>query len=103
MKLIDCEQNCEFYRLIKDDDLNTIINKFNITASAIIRNNDNVDFYEGEVVKIVRNNGLTHVVKPMETLASISNVYGVEVSEIIKLNNLKSSRLFIGQKLIIKN
>lgn len=103
MELINCENNSVFYRLTKQDDLNTIMQRFNITASCIVRNNDNIDFYEGEVVKILRNSGLTHIVKPAETLNSIANTYQVNASDIISLNNLKTSRLFIGQKLIIKN
>ena len=103
MELVDCEQNTEFYCLVKDDNLNSIMQKFNITASCIIRNNENIDFYEGEVVKILRISGVTHIVKPAETLNSIANIYNVSASDIISLNKLKSSRLFIGQKLVVKN
>lgn len=42
-----------------------------------------------------------HIVKKGETLEKIAKKYGVSIEELKKLNNLKKSKISIGQKLII--
>ena len=102
MNLINCiNGDILYYQISKDDTLNNILTKFNIKTNNIIRNNSNIDFYEGEVIKIVRNIGVKHIVKPMENLSSIANKYGVDIQTIINDNNLTSKRLFVGQSLKI--
>lgn len=44
----------------------------------------------------------THKVRKGDTLYSLSKKYGTTVNELMKLNNLSSSSLSIGQKLIVK-
>ena len=46
---------------------------------------------------------MTYTVKKGDTLYGISNQYGVSVSELAKLNNIKGSNLNIGQVLEIPN
>lgn len=91
----------DYYQLKAGEDLIAISNKFNISPNKIIRNNPNVDFYEGEVVKLIYETGKTHIVRPMENLVSIAQKYCISVEDLIRTNNLKSTRLFIGQQLII--
>lgn len=43
-----------------------------------------------------------HKVKSGETLGSIASKYGTTVSEVQKLNNLSSSRIYVGQRLKVK-
>lgn len=43
-----------------------------------------------------------HKVKKSETLASISQKYGLSQESIMKLNHLKSSRVKVGKKLILR-
>lgn len=43
-----------------------------------------------------------HIVKSAETLFSISKIYGVSVSELKTLNNLKKSALKVGQEIVIR-
>lgn len=45
--------------------------------------------------------GMTHVVKPGETLFSISRRYGIEVDKLKKLNKLPDDIVEIGQKLVV--
>lgn len=45
--------------------------------------------------------GMVHVVKPGETLFSISRRYGVEVDKLKKLNKLPDDIVEIGQKLVV--
>ncbi|MBQ7798814.1 MAG: LysM peptidoglycan-binding domain-containing protein [Clostridia bacterium] len=89
--------------MTKLDNINLIQSNFSVTLHDIVRNNYNIDLYEGEVLKIIKKSTLRHVVKPMETLADISKKYNVEIDTLINLNNLTSKRLFVGQILIIAN
>ena len=43
----------------------------------------------------------THVVQRGEYLTKIAQQYGVQITEILTANNLKSDKIFVGQKLII--
>ena len=104
MKLISCNQNkFIFYQVQKGDTLTTILQKFSVTSKNIVRNDPKVDLYEGEIIKITFTINLQHIVKPMETLNAIAQKYNVEVETLIKLNDLKSKRLFVGQMLTIKD
>ena len=67
----------------------------------VVRNNPNTDLYVGEVVKIVNNHVFVHVVKPMENLQTIASNYETTVDKLVKINGLKSTRIFVGQRLKI--
>lgn len=95
-------EEIDFYRVKSGEDLASISKLFNVDINCIIRNNPKIDFYEGEVVKIVKRSGLFHIVKPGETLENIANKYGEDIDNLIKINLLKNKRLFIGQKIKIK-
>lgn len=104
MEIINCDtQEVVLYQVKYGDNISTICSKFNVGENNIIRNNPNINFYNGEVIKIIRKNSTKHVVKPMETLSIIALKYSVDVDKIIKINNLSSKRLFVGQTLIIDN
>jgi len=45
---------------------------------------------------------LIHKVKKGDTLYSLSKKYGTTVNELMKLNNLSSSNLSLGQKIVVK-
>ena len=92
----------EYVQIKQGQNLSTIMQQYSIPANAIIRNNANIDFYEGEVVKIIHKSNRCHIVKPMENLSTIAKKYNTSIEQLIKINNLKSSRLFIGQNLIIE-
>lgn len=102
MEIINCNNgDFEFYRVGKDDNLTTIMAKFEVGANSIIRNNPSIGFYEGEVVKILKQRDLIHIVRPMETLEGIAQTHGIASETLIDINNLKSNRVFIGQKLVV--
>jgi len=51
-----------------------------------------------------QNNGkmITHIIKPGETISSLTRIYHVKKDEILKLNNLSDRTvLHIGQKIIV--
>jgi flagellum-specific peptidoglycan hydrolase FlgJ len=66
---------------------------------------DNVKVSKNEIAQAVGNHPtrtMTHVVSKGDTLYSISQKYFVTVDEIMKWNNMKSTVLAIGQKLMVK-
>ena len=102
MEIVKCNNgDFEFYRVGKDDNLTTIMAKFEVGANSIIRNNPAVDFYEGEVVKILIQCNTIHTVKPLETLDGIASTYNTTSDNLVNFNDLQSKRVFIGQKLIV--
>ena len=104
MKLINCNtQEVVLYQAKNSDTISSICAQFNVNENNVIRNNALEDLYEGEVVKIVRKNNVTHIVKPMETLSIIAQKYNVNADQLIKVNNLSTRRLFVGQILIIED
>jgi membrane-bound lytic murein transglycosylase D len=44
-----------------------------------------------------------HVVRSGETISSIARKYGTSVDKIMQMNNLRNSRIGVGQRLIVKN
>ena len=102
MEIIDCNQTSNvLYQVKQGDSLGTIANNFDVKVNNIVRNNYNIELYDGEIVKIMRNTNIIHIVKPMETLYSIAVKYKTNVDDLIKINGLTSKRLFIGQQLTI--
>ena len=73
----------------------------NTSKENVLRNNNNIPFYNGEWVKVKINDYITHHVKPMDSLIKVSNIYGVAKEKILYDNNLTSENLFIGQQLKI--
>lgn len=53
-------------------------------------------------VKMDVNNYKVHVVQTKETLFSISKMYGLKVDDLIRMNNLESPAIQIGQQLKVK-
>jgi cell wall-associated NlpC family hydrolase len=111
----------EHYRVKAGDNLYKIGKKFHVSPESIRQANG----LEGNALKVnqnlvipggkpqregqeraaaKKNNGgqsAVHVVKKGETLAAVSEKTGVSVSEIKRLNGLKTSRLKPGQRLVL--
>lgn len=104
MEIIECKGRDFYYYAVKEnDDLYSITQALNVSQKAIVRNNPNIDFYEGEVIKVLKEYSISHIVKPMETLTSIAQKYNTTAETLVRTNNLKSDRLFIGQIININN
>ena len=71
--------------------------KYNLAYSCVVSNND--DFKKGDRVIIINKKLRVHIVKPTETIKSISLKYGVLEEQILAQNNTKN--IFIGQQLLI--
>ncbi len=103
----------EIYIVKKGDTLYSIANKYNMSVSEIktLNNLTTNNLQVGqklilkEEVNIEPNpsEGITYTVKSGDSLYKIANQYGVLVKDIISLNNLETTALQIGQKLLIPN
>lgn len=103
MEIINCNTFDKILvRVQRGDTMQGIAQTYNTNICNILRNNPSIDLYEGEVVKINRSTKKTHVVKPMETLNSIAMKYETTTTQLIKINQLNSTRLFVGQMIQVE-
>ncbi len=84
-----------------NETLKELCQKFNSSADNVLRNNNKLDLYAGEWIKVNVNDFLTYIVKPVETLTDISKKFNVDKNKLMVDNNLTNERLFIGQNLKI--
>ena len=97
MKLKVCD---EFFYRISDKDKD-IFKDFNTSKENVLRNNERIKVYAGEWVEVCVNKFSTHFVRPAETINDIAQIYNLSVEKIQVDNNLKTSKLYIGQMLKI--
>ena len=91
------------------DTLYGISNQYGVSVDDIIKLNNlkSTNLSIGQVLKIPNvsgtnpDNTFTYIVKKGDSLYSIANIYDTNVNALIKLNNLKSANLSIGQALLI--
>lgn len=95
-------RNNFFYR-IKNENEKELYSLLNTSKENVIRNNNKLAMYPGEMVYITINNYITHVVKPTDTLISICDKYKMNPEKVKQDNNLKTSKLYIGQIIKIYN
>lgn len=95
------------YVVKKGDTLYGIANKYNVSVDNLKSyNNLSTDSLSiGQIIKIPDNkvNSNEYVVKSGDSLYSISRKYGVNVDDLMSVNNLKSTVLSVGQVLKIPN
>ncbi|MCM8827974.1 MAG: LysM peptidoglycan-binding domain-containing protein [Candidatus Omnitrophica bacterium] len=108
------------YTVKKGDTLSSISEKTGVSAEKIKNYNSlsSNKLYPGQTLALtkietkksgVTNDGIheriansAYYVKKGDTLASISRKTGITIDELKRLNNLRSSKLAIGQKLVLK-
>lgn len=90
-----------YIRVKQGDTLNKIYQKYNTCKQNIVRNNPEIDLYCGELIKIKTNDYISYIVKPTETLDKICDKFNIEKDKLIQQNDLKDTKLFIGQQLKI--
>ncbi len=108
--------NLNTYTVQKGDSLSLIASKFNTTVEKLKELNNLTSnlIIIGEILKIPTNNNneeeqnenneivtTTYIVKRGDSLYSVANLYNTTIEELIKLNNLTSNVLQIGQELIV--
>lgn len=62
---------------------------------------DTVLVKEGDFTLVKRDNSVGYIVKPLDTITRIAKEFNVTEKEIINRNQLKSTKLYIGQYLKI--
>lgn len=103
------QENYTTYIVKKGDNLYSIANRYNTTVDKIkTLNNLQTNLLSiGQFLKILtttQSNGnyITYTVRRGDSLYKIANAYNTTVDDLIKLNNLPSTLLSIGQTLKIK-
>lgn len=100
--------NDNTYIVVSGDSLWSIAKKFNISVDEL-KNMNNLSsnlLKVGQLLYIPLktdnvNNSSTYIVKSGDTLYNIARKYNVSLSDIMKLNNLSSNLLSVGQILLI--
>ena len=98
--------NNNYYTVKSGDTLWSIAKKFNTTVSDLKDENGLINslLSIGQVLKIpgkeVKSDNI-YIVKQGDTLYNIAKNYDTSVNELLKANNLSSTNLSIGQKLVI--
>ena len=88
------------YRVEKDDDLNSIADRFHTTPISIISLNSLAEnICEGELLMIEKIDGNEYIVKPGDDFDKLSGFDSEKRREIITKN--KTDVLFVGQKIYI--
>ena len=89
----------DFWLRVKTEQSSTEVkNLYNCT---VLRNNEDLNWYKGEWLKIQVNDYFTHIVKPAENIIQIAEIYNISKQDILDKNNLDTEKLFIGQQLKI--
>lgn len=101
------ETNFEVYTVEAGDTLYKIANNYGITVKEIMDLNNLIDtnLSIGQRLQIplkeVTSSNFVYTVKSGDTLYGIATNFGLTVLDIMELNNLSSTNLFIGQELFI--
>ncbi len=106
--------NSEYYVVKKGDSLWSIASRLGVSVDDLKKANNlkNNVLQIGQILKIPKNsndeddnqsNESIYIVKKGDSLWSIANKYNISVNELKSANNLTSTLLSIGQKLIIPN
>lgn len=109
------------HKVRSGDTLSDIAQKYGASMNAIRQTNKlrNSNIYIGQRLKIVTNRVAqsnsslsaksnsqsisVHIVKSGEFLSSISKRYNITIKELKQLNNLRSNKIYVGQKLSLSN
>ncbi len=92
------------YTVRPGDSLSQIAEMFGVTTNTILWANDLKgpgDIHPGTSLVILPVEGVRHVVKSGDTLATLASKYEVESEEIVEYNLLADSSLTVGETLII--
>jgi peptidoglycan DL-endopeptidase LytE len=113
------------YTVKKGDNPTSIAKRFNVTAKAVLQANNikSTNLKPGTKITIpskkreafrkdkpdakniktlVHEDSAYHIVKKGDTLISISRKYSIAIQDIKEINELKSAKLRLGQKLLLK-
>lgn len=96
----------DLYRIVRGDTYKSIAKKFNMTESELksinsYKEDEKLLIGVSVFVKPLKNSNF-HIVRPKETLYSISKKHNITVEKLKRLNGLKSNIIRIGMRLKIR-
>jgi len=105
----DTVDDFNYYEVLPGDTLYSIAKKYDTTVDSLITLNqlNNSTLSVGQVLKVpstsidALEDEYYYVVQKGDTLYSIAKKAGISVSDLIEINSLTSSNLFVGQKLFL--
>lgn len=98
----ESRQDSILYVCAAGENLDSIARDFGISPAAIKRSNPLFSsVYPGCMLLLENTNKRQIVVGPLETLESIAVENNTTVEKIMKINNLKSSKIFVGMHLFL--
>lgn len=111
VNLTENAEDIKIYTIKKGDTLYSIAKKYNLDVNDLIEYNQlfNTLLTIGQQLIIPisnnnnnnNNNAITYIVNSGDTLYSIAKRYGINVNELMEINNLQSNMISIGQQLSI--
>lgn len=100
------ETRVTYYVVKKGDSLYKISKNIGVDMNLLIANNPSVKggvIRIGQKLKILNNNSIEYTVKKGDNLIKIANKYNVKLADLLKDNDLNTTNIGIGDKLIVKN
>ena len=105
LKLPGSSVSTDTYTVKSGDTLYAIANKYNTTVNDLktLNNLTSNTLSIGQILKVPNgsSNNVTYTVQKGDTLYGIAEEFGTTVAELTKLNNLSTTALSIGQKLLL--
>lgn len=116
------DPNYILHKVAPKETLYSLVKRFNTNFATVETlnpslANGNSDIKVGELIKFPKNNTVAskpapaavakttvstvHVVKPSETVFSISKQYNVDISNLVEANKISDNAIKVGQKLIV--
>jgi membrane-bound lytic murein transglycosylase D len=99
--------NAKIHIVRKNESLFSISKRYNVTLKTIRRLNtlNKNTIYIGQKIKLPGSNKTkavySYIVRKGDNLSHVANTFKSNISEIKKLNNMKQSSIYIGQKLTV--
>ncbi len=92
------------YTCCEGDSIESIASKFGTSVQEIRQCNPLLtNIYAGCMI-LLKNLGKKRVtVEPLQTLEMIADTHNTTVSKLMKLNDLKSERVFVGMQLLVED
>ena len=104
MQIIDLDKtNKNFFITINNGiNIEDICEQYNVDEKLIMKSNPqlNKTLKNGDIIYLNKGNAKIYIVKPLDTIDKISEMFNVDKNYLIKTNNI--SNLFIGQKIYIE-
>ncbi len=98
--------NIDLYIVEKGDTLYNIAKKYNITYEELMNINNLtstlINIGKQLIVPSINNNTIKYYVEKNDTMDSICNKFKIDITTIMKQNNLNTKDLIEGQLLIIR-